>query len=136
MYKKKMVSENIWKKVWLFFGIIFIFISIFMIFCGPLLASITGTAPFSDRARAMISFLWIWMFIYNGIGNFFLYRDIEKNKVLLILGIPAGLAFTILQSIYMVIGYFEIVLSEVIWAILPLIWSIIVIIYFLDQKKK
>ncbi|MCK4239744.1 MAG: hypothetical protein KAX33_11510 [Candidatus Lokiarchaeota archaeon] len=131
-----MVSKNIWKKVWLFFGIIFIFISIFMIFFGPLLASITGTAPFSDRARAMISFLWIWMFIYNGIGNFFLYRDIEKNKVLLILGIPAGLAFTILQSIYMVIGYFEIVLSEVIWAILPLIWSIIIIIYFLDQKKK
>lgn len=131
-----MVSKNIWKKVWLFFGIIFIFISIFMIFFGPLLASITGTTPFSDRARAMISFLWIWMFIYNGIGNFFLYRDIEKNKVLLILGIPAGLAFTILQSIYMVIGYFEIVLSEVIWAILPLIWSIIIIIYFLDQKKK
>jgi len=134
--EEKLVSENIWKKVWLFFGLIFIFISIFMIFCGPLLASITGTAPFSDRARAMISFFWIWMFIYNGIGNFFLYKDIEKNKVLLILSIPAGFIFTILQTIYMIIGYFEFVISEVIWAILPLIWSITIIIYFFDQKKK
>jgi hypothetical protein len=114
-----MVSESVWKKIWLFFGIFFIFIAVFMIFWGPALASVTGTQPFSDRARAMISFLWIWMLIYNGIGNLFVYQDMVKNEVLLILGVPAGLAFTILQSIYMGIGYFEFVVSEVIWALLP-----------------
>lgn len=130
-----MVSEQIWKKIWLVFGIIFIFISIFMIFFGPLLASITGTKPFSDRARAMINFFWIWMFIYNGIGFILLYKNLEKYKILLILAIPAGFIFTILQIIYIIIGYFELVFSEIMWAISSLIWSIIAILYFFDKNK-
>jgi hypothetical protein len=130
-----MVPENIWKKIWLFLGMIFLFISIFMIFFAPLLASITGTKPFSDRARAMINFFWIWMFIYNGIGFILLYKDTEKYKILLILAIPAGLIFTILQIIYIMIGYFEFVFSEVLWAICSLIWVILAILYFFDIKK-
>lgn len=130
-----MVSEKIWKKIWLCFGIIFIFISLFMLLCAPWLASITGTKPFSDRARAMISFFWIWMFIYNGLGFILLYKDTEKYKILLILAIPAGIIFTILQIIYIILGYFEFVLSELIWAASSLIWSIISILYFFDKKK-
>ncbi len=129
-----MVSEKIWKRIWLFFGIVFMFISVFMIFFGPLLASITGTKPFSDRARAMISFFWIWMFIYNGLGSIFLYKNTEKYEILLILAIPAGIIFTILQIIYIIIGYFELVLSEIIWAICSLLWSLVSILYFFDKK--
>ena len=129
-----MVSEQIWKKVWLLLGISFMLISIFMLFLAPMLASIAGTEPFSDRARAMISFFWIWMFIYNGLGFFLLYRDPEKYEILLILAIPAGIAFTILQIIYITLGYFELVLTEVIWAICSLIWSILCILYFVDKK--
>ena len=131
-----MVSEQIWKKIWLFLGIVFMLISIFMIFFAPLLALITGTKPFSDRARAMINFFWIWMFIYNGLGFLLIYKDTEKYKILLILAIPAGITFTILQTIYIIIGYFEFVLSEIIWAVSSLIWSIISILYFFDKKKK
>ena len=130
-----MVSEQIWKKIWLFLGIAFIVISLFMLFFAPWLASITGTEPFSDRARAMISFFWIWMFIYNGLGFILLYEDTEKYKILLILAIPAGILFTILQIIYIIIGYFEFVLSEVIWALSSLIWVILSILYFYDKKK-
>ncbi|MFX1257743.1 MAG: hypothetical protein ACFFAN_07790 [Promethearchaeota archaeon] len=130
-----MVSEQIWKKIWLFFGIFFMFISIFMILFAPSLAAIAGTKPFSDRARAMISFFWIWMFIYNGLGFVLLYKDTEKYKILLILGIPAAISFTILQAIYIIIGYFEFVISEIIWALCALIWSILSILYFLDTKK-
>jgi len=103
----EMVSESVWKRIWLFFGVLFILIVVFMIFGSPALASVTGTAPFSDRARAMISFLWIWILIHNGIGHLFIYQDMEKNEVLLKLGVPAGLTFMILQSIYVAIGYFE-----------------------------
>lgn len=131
-----MVSEQIWKKIWLFLGIVFIVISSFMIFFAPLLALITGTKPFSDRARAMINFFWIWMFIYNGLGFLLLYKDTEKYKILLILAIPAGITFTTLQTIYIIIGYFEFVLSEIIWAVSSLIWTIIPILYFFDKKKK
>ncbi len=131
-----MVSEQIWKKIWLIFGIAFIFISIFMIFFGPLLASITGTKPFSDRARAMINFFWIWMLIYNGIGFILLYKNIEKYKILLILAIPAGVIFTILQIIYISIGYFEFVFSEIIWVISSFLWSIASCLYFFDKRKK
>ncbi len=130
-----MVSEQIWKKIWLLFGIVFMFISIFMIFFGPWLASITGTKPFSDRARAMINFFWIWMFIYNGLGFILLYKNIEKYKILLLLAIPAGITFTILQIIYIILGYFEFVLSEIVWAISSLVWSTIAILYFFDKKK-
>ena len=130
-----MVSEQIWKKIWLLFGIVFMFISIFMIFFGPWLASITGTKPFSDRARAMINFFWIWMFIYNGLGFILLYKNTEKYKILLILAIPAGITFTILQIIYIILGYFEFVLSEIVWAISSLVWSTIAILYFFDKKK-
>ena len=130
-----MVSEQIWKKIWLLFGIAFMVISIFMLFFAPWLASITTTKPFSDRARAMISFFWIWMLIYNGLGFILLYKDTEKYKILLILAIPAGIIFTILQIIYIIIGYFEFVFSEVIWAICSLIWVILSILYFLGKKK-
>ncbi|MFX1575114.1 MAG: hypothetical protein ACFFB0_20445 [Promethearchaeota archaeon] len=130
-----MISDQIWKKIWLFFGIVFMFIPIFMIFFGPLLASVTGTKPFSDRARAMISFFWIWMFIYNGIGSILLYKNIEKYKVLLILAIPAGFIFTILQIVYIIIGYFEFVFSEVIWAISSLVWAILSVLYFFDKRN-
>ena len=130
-----MVSEQIWKKIWLFLGIVFMFISIFMLFFAPLLASMTGTKPFSDRARAMISFFWIWMFIYNGLGFILLYKDTEKYKILLILAIPAGISFTILQIIYIIMGYFEFVVSEIIWAVSSLIWLILIILYFFDKKK-
>ena len=130
-----MISNRIWKKIWLFFGIVFIFISIFMIFFAPLLASITGTKPFSDRARAMISFFWIWMLIYNGIGYVLLYKNTEKYEIILILSIPAGLIFTILQIIYIIIGYFELVFSEIIWAVSSLVWAIVSILYFFFDKK-
>ncbi|MFX1298011.1 MAG: hypothetical protein ACFFD2_24570, partial [Promethearchaeota archaeon] len=90
---------------------------------------------FSDRARAMISFFWIWMFIYNGIGFILLYKNTEKYKILLILAIPSGMIFTILQIIYIVIGFFEFVFSEIIWAVSSLIWSIIAIAYFFDKKR-
>lgn len=101
-----------------------------MLFFAPALAVVTGTKPFSARARAMISFLWIWMFIYNGIGNLLVYQDMEKNEVLLKLGVPAGLAFTMLQFLYLGLGYFEFVVSEVMWAILPLIWVLLILLYF------
>jgi len=130
-----MVSEDVWKKIWLFLGIVFIIISIFMLCFAPWLASITGTTPFSDRARAMISFFWIWMFLYNGLGFILLYKDTEKYKILLILAIPAAIIFTILQTIYIIIGYFEFVVSEIIWAVCALIWSIISILYLLDTKR-
>ena len=129
-----MVSEQIWKKVWLILGITFMFLSVFMMLFGPMLASITGTEPFSERARAMISFFWIWMFIYNGIGYLLLYSNTEKYEILLILAIPAGIAFSILQITYMSLGYFELVLSEVIWAVSSLLWSIVSILYFVDKK--
>jgi len=130
-----MLSDQIWKKIWLFFGIVFIFISLFMIFFGPLLASVTGTKPFSDRARAMINFFWIWMFIYNGIGFILLYKNTEKYEILLILAIPAGIVFTILQIVYIIIGYFELVFSEIIWAVSSLVWVIVAILYFFDKKN-
>ena len=130
-----MVSEQIWKKVWLFLGLIFMFLSIFMLFLAPVLASIVGTEPFSDRARAMISFFWIWMFIYNGLGFSLLYKDTEKYEILLILAIPAGIAFAILQISYITLGYFELVLTEVIWAVCSLIWSVLCILYFVDKKR-
>lgn len=130
-----MISNRIWKKIWLFFGIVFIFISLFMIFFAPLLASITGTKPFSDRARAMISFFWIWMLIYDGIGYILLYKNTEKYEIILILSIPAGLIFMILQIIYIIIGYFELVFSEIIWAVSSLVWTIVSILYFFDKKS-
>lgn len=130
-----MISEKIWKGVFLFLGVGFMLISIFMLFFAPWLASIAGTKPFSNRNRAMISFFWIWMFIYNGLGFILLYKDTEKYKILLILAIPAGIIFTILQIIYIIIGFFEFVLSEVIWAVSSLIWVIISILYFFDKNK-
>lgn len=130
-----MISNRIWKKIWLFFGIVFIFISLFMIFFAPLLASITGTKPFSDRARAMISFFWIWMLIYDGIGYILLYKNTEKYEIILILSIPAGLIFMILQIIYIIIGYFELVFSEIIWAVSSLVWTLVSILYFFDKKS-
>ena len=129
-----MFSEKTWKRIWLILGIIFMFLSIFMLFFAPWLASITGTAPFSDRARAMISFFWIWMFIYNGVGFILLYNDTEKYEILLILAIPASISFTILQIIYIIIGLFEFVLSEILWAVSSLIWIILIILYFVDKK--
>lgn len=129
-----MFSEKTWKRIWLILGIIFMFLSIFMLFFAPWLASITGTAPFSDRARAMISFFWIWMFIYNGVGFILLYKDTEKYEILLVLAIPASILFTILQTIYIIIGLFELVLSEILWAVSSLIWIILIILYFVDKK--
>jgi len=130
-----MISENLWKKIWLIFGISFTSIAIFMLFFAPVLASIVGTKPFSARARAMISFFWIWMIIYNGIGNILLYKNMEKYEIIIILGIPAGFSFTILQIIYIAIGYFEFVFTEVIWAIIPLIWSLLNILYIINKRK-
>ena len=131
-----MISEKIWKMIWLIFGTSYFFIAIFMLFFAPMLASAVGTEPFDNRARAMISFLWIWILIYNGIGNFILYKDMEKHHVLIILGVPAGFIFTILQIFYMVIGLFEFVFTEVIWAILPAIWSILCFIYLFEKRKR
>lgn len=130
-----MLSMRIWKKISLFLGICFILIPIFMIFFGPWLATITKTKPFSGRARAMISFFWIWMFIYNGIGYILQYKDSEKCEILLVLAIPAAIVFTILQIIYLSIGYFELVLSEIIWAVCRLIWTILSLLYFIDKKN-
>jgi hypothetical protein len=132
---KKMVSKTVWKRIWLFSGIFFIVIPVFMILAGPMLASVTGTTPFTGSALAMIRFFWIWMLIYNGIGLLFVYRDMEKNEALLKLGFVAGLAFTILQSIYVAIGIFPFIVSEVIWAVIPLIWTIIVLIYFVTKER-
>ena len=131
-----MISENTWKKIWLLFGVFFILISIMMLIGGPVLASITGTEPFSDRARAMISFLWVWMLIYNGIGSFLLYRDIDKCEILLLLGVPAGLAFAALQIMYIAVGYFELVPSEILWAVLPLIWAVLCFVHILSRRRK
>ena len=129
-------SKNLWKKIWLVFGITFLFIGVFMLFFAPMLASIVGTKPFSDRSRAMISYFWVWMIIYNGIGSFFLYKDMEKYEILIILGIPAGIIFSMMQVIYLVIGLFELVFTEILWGILPLFWSVINILYLFDKKKK
>jgi hypothetical protein len=112
-----MISENTWKKIWLLFGVFFILISITMLIGGPVLASITGTEPFSDRARAMISFLWVWMLIYNGIGSFLL-------------------AFAALQIMYIAVGYFELVPSEILWAVLPLIWAVLCFVHILGRRRK
>ncbi len=130
-----MFSEKIWKKIWLIFGITFTFVALFMIFFAPVLASLVGTKPFSARARAMISFFWLWMIIYNGIGNILLYKNMKKYEILIILGIPAGFSFSILQITYIAIGYFEFVFTEVMWAILPLIWSLLNILYMIDKRK-
>ncbi|MFW9989692.1 MAG: hypothetical protein ACFFC3_13635, partial [Candidatus Odinarchaeota archaeon] len=78
---------------------------------------------------------WIWMLIYNGIGNILLYKNTEKYEILLILAIPAGLMFTILQIIYIIIGYFELVFSEIMWAVSSLVWVIVSILYFFDKKR-
>jgi hypothetical protein len=131
-----MVSEQTWNKIWLILGIFFMFLSIFMLFFGPWLASITGTTPFSNRARAMISFFWIWMFIYNGLGFILLYKDTKKYEILLILAIPASILFLILQTFYIIIGYFELVFSEILWAVSSLIWIVLIILYYVDKKHK
>jgi hypothetical protein len=90
-----------WKIVWLVWGIMFTLIALTFLFLGPSIASVTGTIPFSGRARAMISFFWIWMLIYNGVGSFFLYKDLEKNEILIKLAVPAGIIFSTLQYTYM-----------------------------------
>ena len=130
-----MVSKSVWRRIWLVGGIVFIAIPVFMIVAGPKLASVTGTTPFTGAALAMIRFFWIWMLIYSGIGCLFVYRDMEKNQALLKLGFLAGLAFAILQSIYIAVGIFPFILSEVVWAVIPLIWAIIVLIYFLTKQR-
>jgi len=73
------------------------------------------------------------MLIYNGIGLLFVYQDMEKNEVLLKLGFLSGAVFTILQSIYVAIGIFPFVASEVVWAVIPLLWMIIILTYFLTK---
>jgi hypothetical protein len=75
------------------------------------------------------------MFIYNGLGYILLYRNAKKYEVLLMLAIPAGLTFTIMQVLYISMGYFEFVLSEIIWALSGLIWTIITVFYFIDKRK-
>jgi len=100
---------------------------------GSTLAEVTGTPPFTSSALAMTRFFWIWMLIYNGIGLLFVYQDMEKNEVLLKLGFLSGAVFTILQSIYVAIGIFPFVASEVVWAVIPLLWMIIILTYFLTK---
>ena len=124
-----------WKIIWLVWGILFTLIALSFLFLGPSIASVTGTLPFSDRARAMINFFWIWMLIYNGIGSFFLYKDMEKNEILIKLAVPAGIIFSVLQYTYIAIGYFELVLSEIIWGIPPIVWSILSLIYLIKKNK-
>lgn len=128
-----MVSKNTWKKIWLFGGILFTFIPLLMIFGGRMLALVTGTTPFTGVALAMTRFFWTWMLIYNGIGLIFVYQDMERNEVLLKLGFLSGLVFTILQSIYVAIGIFPFIASELLWAVIPLIWTITILIYFLTK---
>jgi hypothetical protein len=130
-----MFSEKLWKKIWLIFGVSFISVAIFMLLFAPMLASVVGTKPFSSRSRAMISFFWLWMIIYNGIGNILLYKNMKRYEILIILGIPAGFSFSILQTTYIAIGYFEFVFTEVMWAIIPLIWSLFNIVYLIDKKE-
>lgn len=129
-----MVSKSVWKKIWLFGGILFILMALFMIFGGCILAEVTGTTPLTGVALAMTRFFWIWMLIYNGIGLLFIYQDIEKNEILLKLGFLSGLVFTILQSIYVAIGIFPFIVSEVVWAVILLIWTIIILVYFLTKQ--
>ncbi len=130
-----MFSEKGWKKIWLIFGVFFMFIAVFMLFFAPVLAKAVGTEIFSNRARAMISFYYIWLIIYNGIGNFLLYKDMKKYEVFIVLGVPAGFIFTILQIVYMAMGLFEFVFTEVIWAIIPSIWAILCLTYLFEKKK-
>ena len=75
------------------------------------------------------------MLIYSGIGCLFVYQDIEKNEALLKLGFLAALVFTILQSVYMAMGISPFILSEVVWAVVSLIWTIIILIYFLTKQR-
>jgi hypothetical protein len=124
-----------WKIVWLVWGIMFTLIALTFLFLGPLISSITGTVPFSGRARAMISFFWVWMLIYNGAGSFFLYKDMEKNEILIKLAVPAGIIFSILQYTYMIIEYFELVVSEIIWGVFPIIWSALSLAYLIRKNK-
>jgi len=115
-----------WKIVWLVWGILFILIALTFLFLGPSIASITGTVPFSDRARAMISFFWIWMLMY---------KDMEKNEILIKLAVPAGIIFSILQYTYIALGHFELVASEIIWGIPPIVWSVLSLIYLIKKNK-
>jgi len=133
--KNKMRYIRKWKIVWLIWGILFTLIALSFLFLGPSIASITGTVPFSDRARAMISFFWIWMLIYNGVGSFFLYKNIEKNDILIKLAVPAGIIFSVLQYTYIALGHFELVVSEIIWGIPPIIWSVLSLIYLIKKNK-
>jgi hypothetical protein len=52
-----------------------------------------------------------------------------------VLGVPAGFIFTILQIVYMAMGLFEFVFTEVIWAIIPSIWAILCLIYLFGKKN-
>jgi hypothetical protein len=131
----KMEFIRRWKIVWLVWGIVFILIALTFLFLGPSIASVTGTIPFSGRARAMISFFWIWMIIYNGVGSFLLYKNMEKNEILIKLAVPAGIIFSILQYTYIAIGYFELVVSEIIWGIFPIAWSVLSFIYLIKKDK-
>jgi hypothetical protein len=51
------------------------------------------------------------------------------------LAVPAGFIFSILQYTYIIIGYFELVVSEIIWGIPPIIWSALSLIYLIRKNK-
>ena len=131
-----MVSESIWKKIWLIIGISFIGIAIFMIFGGPMLAATMGYDPpvSSPAGFAMVRFFWIWMGIFNGIGFFFIYLDMKKNEDLLKLEGLACLIFSILQIIYLGLGIFPLIGIEILWALIPGILAVIIFIYFYERR--
>jgi len=91
--------------------------------------------PFPNRARSMITFFLVWMLIYNGFGSFFLYKDMEKNDILIKLAVHTGIIFSALQYTYIAIGYFELVVSEIILGIFPIIWSVLSSTYLVNSNK-
>jgi len=112
-----MLSDTARRRIWLVSGVLFLSVSVLMLLGAPALASVTGTRPFS------------------GVGGLALYREMEKNEILIKLGVPAGLAFAVLQYSHVAMGHFEFVVSKVIWGALPLAWSLLCLVYLCTSNQ-
>ena len=69
-------------------------------------------------------------------GDFLLRNETDKYEILLLLGVPAGLAFAVLQTICMAVSYFGLVPSEALSVVFPLIWSILCFVHILNRGRR
>lgn len=69
-------------------------------------------------------------------GGFLLCNETDKYEILLLLGVPAGLAFAVLQTICMAVSYFGLVPSETLSVVLPLIWSTLYFVHILNRGRR